>query len=233
MNSPHRLVVPILAATLGNPLRADEGSTPDPMNPFREVPEIAERSTTRNSESMRTTVVNGKRHIQITTNGQEIEIDDQNGKSIEIKITETDSKKETTYKAKDLADLKQQNAEIAELYERYTEFPPGGPSGFGFPGHFGGPVFPAPPRMAPPVAFPPGFGAPPAGFPGRNGPAPENAVDAYEQIEKTLDKIVEVQKALSAMKKDSFDEKQAKELAEKLDQAKKDLFAIQAQLGVR
>ena len=74
-----------------------------------------------------TTTINGERQIHVRTQDRKIEIKDQDGKEIEIKVTETAGGKETTYTAKDVDDLKQKHADIVPLYEKYTKPRPGHP----------------------------------------------------------------------------------------------------------
>jgi hypothetical protein len=67
-------------------------------------------------------VINGKRHIETQNGDEKIEIDDTNGKDIEVKHTRTvDGKSKTDeYKGADLDDLKKKHPEAAKLYEKYS-----------------------------------------------------------------------------------------------------------------
>lgn len=65
---------------------------------------------------------NGKRHIETQTGDEKVEIDDTNGKDIELKHTRTvDGKAKTdVYKGTDLDDLKKKHPEAAKLYEKHA-----------------------------------------------------------------------------------------------------------------
>ncbi len=67
-------------------------------------------------------IVNGKRHVETQTGDEKVEIDDTNGKDIELKHTRTvDGKAKTdVYKGADLDDLKKKHPEAAKLYEKYS-----------------------------------------------------------------------------------------------------------------
>ena len=67
-------------------------------------------------------VINGKRHIETQNGDEKVEIDDTNGKDIELKHTRTvDGKSKTDeYKGADLDDLKKKHPEAAKLYEKYS-----------------------------------------------------------------------------------------------------------------
>lgn len=185
---------------------------------------VFERIESRDFQSSRTTISNGVRHITVNSPRQKVEIEDRMGQSIEVKIHDKATDKVTTFRGNDIEELRKESPEAAKLYEQHTKpsregipnegFAPG----FGVEGPFPGGAFP----RAMPL---------PGGFPQYGGTA--KSQETYEQLEACLDRIIEVQKALSTMKKETFDEAKSKELAAKLDQAKKDLFAIQAKLKVR
>ena len=65
---------------------------------------------------------NGQRHIETQTGDEKVEIDDTNGKDIELKHTRTvDGKSKTdVYKGADLDDLKKKHPEAAKLYEKHS-----------------------------------------------------------------------------------------------------------------
>ena len=67
-------------------------------------------------------IVNGKRHVEFQTGDEKVEIDDTNGKDIELKHTRTvDGKSKTdVYKGTDLDDLKKKHPEAAKLYEKHS-----------------------------------------------------------------------------------------------------------------
>jgi hypothetical protein len=76
----------------------------------------------RQVETTRTSMANGKRHIQAQIGEEKIEIDDTNGKDIQLKHTRSvDGKAKTDeYKGDDLDDLKKKHPEAAKLYEKHT-----------------------------------------------------------------------------------------------------------------
>ncbi len=178
-------------------------------------------------ESVQSRTINGQRKITAKTPDRSIDIQDQDGKQIEITVTETAGGKPTTYTANDVDDLKQKHPDIAALYEKYTKPGLGLPPGFGAPPRFG-----VPPQIGGPPGFgpPPGFGGPrPGADAAQSGPARE----AYDQIEMCLTRLAKVTTALKKMKKETFDQDQLNDLLDELDAAKKELFAAQTQLGVR
>lgn len=65
---------------------------------------------------------NGERTITVDDNGTKIVISDHDGEDIEVKVTETVNGMEETseYAAENLEELKQNNPDIAELYEKHT-----------------------------------------------------------------------------------------------------------------
>jgi hypothetical protein len=100
---------------------------------------------------MKVSIKNNHRHIEAVSGGEKVEINDTNGKEIELKHThQVDGKEKTDeYKADDLDDLKKKHPDAAKLYEKYTAgqrigigpgavgvpLPIGGvPRGFGVPG---------------------------------------------------------------------------------------------------
>ncbi len=92
--------------------------------------------------------VNGKREIEVQSNGKITKVMDAAGGGIEASITEIHPNgKETTRKieAKDLDDLKKKDADAAQIYETYSRrgggiqigaLPPGFMPGGAFPGGF-------------------------------------------------------------------------------------------------
>ncbi len=174
------------------------------------------------SESVQTSINNGSRHISVKRQDLSLSIDDLNGKDITLTITRQNQK--TKFQAKDSADLRKQNAEAADLYDKYVQRKPFdgvlGPGGFahhelvfGHPGGFGRGI----PRGVPLAP----------GLPGRNG-AVEKA--ASEKIESCLDTLAKVQKELRVARKEDFDDEKLKQLQDNLDQLKKQLFEVQAEL---
>ena len=116
------------------------------------------RNPNGNFESVQSKTINGQRHIEVKTPERSIDIQDQEGKQIEITVTETAGGQETQYTAQDADDLKQKHPEIAELYEKYTKPRIGLPPGLGTPPGFGAPPrIGAPPRL---VVTNPTLGAP-------------------------------------------------------------------------
>ena len=162
----------------------------------------------QNVETVMTTTINGERHIQVRTPDRKIEIKDQDGKEIEIKVTETAGGKETAYTAKDADDLKQKHADAFPLYEKYTKPRPGLPAGIG--GLQPGQAQALNIRIA-------GGG---------------NAGEANKQIESSLGRLAKVKSALEALDKETFDKDKVRGLLEELDAAQKELLAAQAQLGM-
>ncbi len=158
-------------------------------------------------ETILTTTIQGERQIHVRNQERKLEIKDRDGKEIEFKITETAGNKETTYTAKDVAELKQQHPEIALLYEKYTQ-PAKEAPGLG---------------IAVPV-LPPGFNLPGARI---------NPAAAHKQIENSLARLTKIKDALAALDKESLDKAKTKSLLDELDAAMADLLAAQAQLGMR
>jgi hypothetical protein len=154
--------------------------------------------------------VNGQRRIEVKTPNQLIEINDRDGRDIHVNVTQTASGEQATYDAQDIKDLKQQNAEIAQLYEKYTKPAVNNVQGFGEK---------------------PALAGPPPGLPRDINPSGgKKTKEAHQQIEKCLTRLAKVNTALKEMKKESFDESKLTALLEELDAAKKELFAAQAQL---
>ena len=200
---------PQVVAAATQALRALEPAVDPPAQPelplgLRAIPRRA--MAVRNFEHVMTTTINGERQIHVRTQDRKIEIKDQDGKEIEIKVTETAGGKETTYTAKDVDDLKQKHADILPLYEKYTKPRNGLP----------GPVVPLPGQ--------------PLGLNIRVGGG--NAAEAHKQIENSLTRLTKVKAALEALDKETFDKEQVKGLLDELEAVKKDLFAAQAQLGM-
>ena len=164
----------------------------------------------RNFETVTISMVNGERQIHVKNQDRKIDIKDKDGKEIEMKVTETAGGKETTYTAKDLDDLKTKHADIAPLYEKYTQ------------GRKGQPVVGGVPGIQVQIL--------------QNGlniaGAGGNAGEANKQIESSLGRLAKVKTALEALDKESFDKDKVKGLLDELEAAKKDLFAAQAQLGM-
>lgn len=81
--------------------------------------------------STRVSIVNGIRRVEHQSGDEKIEIEDKDGKAIELKHTRTvDGKTKTdVYKADDLDDLKKKHPDAAKLYERAGAG--GGPVGGG------------------------------------------------------------------------------------------------------
>ena len=115
------------------------------------------------NQSTKVSIVNGKRHIEVTSGDEKVEIDDMNGKDIVVKQTRTvDGKKKTDqYKAANLDDLKKKHPDGAKLYEKYTanNAMGGGPGGLQFQiraiGGPGGPGLPGAPFQFPAPGFQP------------------------------------------------------------------------------
>jgi hypothetical protein len=76
--------------------------------------------------SVTSSTVNGKRVMNIVENGQKIQINDEKGTNIIIRVTETvnGKAKSTEYKAKDVAELKKKHPAGAKIYEKYTKVNP-------------------------------------------------------------------------------------------------------------
>ena len=92
------------------------------------------RMAARAFESVTISMVNGQRQIHFKNQDRKIDIQDKDGKEIEMKVTETAGGKETTYTAKDLDEFKTKHADVAPLYEKYTQAPKGLPVAGGLPG---------------------------------------------------------------------------------------------------
>ena len=77
------------------------------------------------NHSMKVSVINGKRQVEVQNGDEKIEINDVNGKDIQLKHTrQVDGKAKTDeYKAADLDELKKKHPEAAKLYEKH-----GGPN---------------------------------------------------------------------------------------------------------
>jgi len=118
-------------------------------NPIRiRIPQVPAAPARRGGNiSISSRTVNGKRTIDVNENGRKMQIRDNRGKDIVVKITETTNGKEKTteYQAKDLAELQKKHPEAAKVYKRFAV---GGGNGFGniqIRAGFGG----APRRAAP------------------------------------------------------------------------------------
>jgi len=103
--------------------------------------------------STRVSIVNGVRHVEYQAGEEKIEIDDTNGKKIELKHTRpVDGMSKTdVYKADDFDDLKKNHPEAAKLYEKAG----------GKPGALGGGVIEF--RVGPAVPGVPGVPGAPGG----------------------------------------------------------------------
>ncbi len=161
-------------------------------------------------ESVTISMVNGQRQIHVKNQDRKIDIQDKDGKEIEMKVTENAGGKETTYTAKDLDDLKAKHADVAPLYEKYTQVRKGLPGAGGLPG--------IQMQIQQNGLLIPGVGG--------------NAAEANKQIESSLGRLAKVKSALEALDKETFDKEQVQGLLEELEAAKKDLFAAQGQLGM-
>lgn len=168
------------------------------------------RMAGRAFESVTVSTINGERQIHVKNQDRKIDIKDKDGKEIEMKVTENAGGQETTYTAKDLDDLKTKHADVAPLYEKYTQARKGLPGAGGLPGiqvqiQQNG-----------------------LNIPGAGG----NVGEANKQIENSLGRLAKVKAALESLDKETFNKEQVKGLLEELEAAKKDLFAAQAQLGM-
>jgi hypothetical protein len=157
--------------------------------------------------------VNGQRTTTIReAGGRRIVLQDNNGKDIEVTITETaNGKHQTTQvKAKDLAELKKKNAEAGRIYEKYDNLGRNALRGAINPfGRFGGGAFPAP-RVVPAV---------PLQQARRN-----SRIDSRKEIEKakvrlqaTIDKLRKLAAAGKA------DPKDLRQVADELKAARQEL----------
>lgn len=104
------------------------------------IPGVAPKPQMQNSFSRRSvSVVNGARTITAEDDNRRVQIRDQNGRNIEVEITEGD--KTSKVKANSAQELKQADARAHEIYEELTS---GGQqnqlklNGFGFGGNGGG-----------------------------------------------------------------------------------------------
>ncbi len=168
------------------------------------------RMVRRAFESVTISNNNGERQIHVKNQDRTIDIKDKHSKEIEMKVTETAGGKETTYTAKDLDELKTKHADVAPLYEKYTQAPKGLPGAGGLPG-------------IQVQIQQNGLNIPLAGG---------NVGEANKQIENSLGRLAKVKTALEALEKETFDKEQVKGLLDELEAAKKELFAAQAQLGM-
>ncbi len=168
------------------------------------------RMAGRAFESVTISVMNGQRQIHVKNQDRKIDIQDKDGKEIEMKVTETAGGKETTYTAKDLDELKTKHVDVAPLYEKYTQARKGLPMAGGLPG-------------IQVQIQQNGLNIPVAGG---------NVTEANKQIENSLGRLAKVKTALEALDKETFDKEQVKGLLDELEAVKKDLFAAQAQLGM-
>lgn len=71
---------------------------------------------------VRTSIRNGHREIHVEENGRVTEIEDHNGRQIQLRITETVNGQKTTREvaAEDLAQLRERDPDAAAVYERWT-----------------------------------------------------------------------------------------------------------------
>lgn len=168
--------------------------------------------------TVRTTVNNGQRTVNVNDNGKEIEIRDQDGKDIEVTVTETVNGQEETseYSAEDLDDLKQNHPEIAELYEKYTR-----QNAIQFQ-VFAAQMQQVPnlPRRAIPVPF------------GPNQPAQEDQnQQTAEEIASAIERLESVSAALQQLKDSEDADKDAlEELVQELNSILEELAATQDHL---
>lgn len=205
----------IMAAAKQALLALDPATDPAAGNPVPGLPPGLQLNGARMGrgafESISTSMINGERQIHVKNQDRKIDIKDKDGKEIEMKVTENAGGKETTYTAKDLDELKTKHADIAPLYEKYTQarkgvLVPGGMPGIQIQIQQNG------------LNVVPGAGV--------------NASEAHKQIENSLGRLAKVKTALEALDKETFDKEQVKGLLGELEAAKKDLFAAQAQLGM-
>jgi len=178
------------------------------------------------TESVQVTNTDGVRHIEVQSRGRSIDIQDRDGESIDMTVTEIVGGKETRCSAKDIEELKRTNPDMAKMYEKYSKASNRGhrgPIGFGHAEGFG---------HAQPLDFPPGFEGPMPPIAGQNHISGGAANEVHEKIEKCLERISTVRKEFEKLDKESFSKDKMKKLLDELDIAKKELFAAQAQLGV-
>ena len=164
-----------------------------------------------NFQSMSVSVVNGHRTVAAHKNTQKIEIEDDNGQNIKMKVTETVEGKPVTkeYQAENLEALKKLSPDAAKLFEELTSPPAPNVAGPGFPAF--GP--------------PPGLGIP-FGLVD-TGPKVSNA---QKEIETAIEKIEASRKRLEKLTGEKVDPQVLESILDELEQAQKILFAASAAL---
>jgi len=101
------------------------GNRPPPptaLEPAAQRPGLGDANVVSSSTSVSVTVTNGRRLVRAEENGRVIEIEDNNGRDIRMRITEPGDGPEPTrtLKADDLASLRAQDPAAAADYERLT-----------------------------------------------------------------------------------------------------------------
>ncbi len=158
---------------------------------------------------VKVSMTNDHRVIEINEPGREVRFEDVGGKNIKVEVTTTANGQKQTdkHEAADLADLKQKQPALAQLFERYSQ----PVAQFGFP---------------PP--FPPAFA--PAPLPVPFNPPLQNRANAkaHASLAAALEQLKQVQEKLSSA--EEVTAAQRDELKQQLETLCKELHAAQEAL---